>query len=323
MSRRARALGAFGIALGLFGVAAPSLAQEAEATESNRLAAQDAHRHALELFDHGRHAEALAEFKRAYRLAPSFRILYNIGLSEAALGDSQAAVEAFSSYLHEGGERVAADRQKQVEAEITRLSKLLGWLNIDVDETGAEITLDGALLGRGPASRQLRLNTGRHTVAVRSADGTLKTQSVTLAAGEEQRLRFEAQTSTPTAGSPAAASAATASNATAPRSAHAVPWVAWGVTGVLGASAAVSGVLALSAHADEHDAQVRRGVTHEELQAARDKVEARALATDILLAGTVVAAGVSTYLTFRSRRSQEGETSLLLTPGWVTLRRSF
>ncbi|HXK18580.1 MAG TPA: hypothetical protein VNG33_12295 [Polyangiaceae bacterium] len=322
MSRRRRTLAVLGVALGLSGVARSAAAQEPAVTESKRLAAQDAHRHALELFDQGRHVEALAEFKRAYGLSPSFRILYNIGLSQAALGDAPAAIDAFSGYLREGGERVVPERRQQVEAEIARLSKLLGWLSIDVDEAGAELTLDGTLLGKGPLSQRLRLGTGQHTASVRSPDGTLKTQSVRLAAGDEQRLRFQALPSTAADSSLATSPRGRPSDA-APKSEREVPWALWGVTGVLGAASGVTGILALSAHADEQDARVRRGVTHEELQAARDKVASRALATDILLAGTVLAAGVSTYLTLRPSHPESGQTSLLVLPGALLLRRSF
>jgi hypothetical protein len=155
---------------------------------------------------------------------------------------------------------------------------------------------------------------------VRSADGTLKTQSVTLSAGTEQRLRFEAETSTPqshdadTAPSGAPASAKTQ---------RTVPWIAWGVTGALGASAAVTGVLALGARADERDVQTRQGVKREALLAARDKVQNLALATDILLAGTLLGAGVSAYFTFRPADPKKSETSLVFAPGSVTLTHSF
>jgi hypothetical protein len=158
---------------------------------------------------------------------------------------------------------------------------------------------------------------------VRSVDGTLKTQSVTLAAGEEQRLRFQAQATTLPASSTAARPAAPPIATALPPPQREVPWIAWSVTGVLGASAAVSGLLALSAHSDEKAAHVRQGVTHEDLQAARDKVENRALATDILLAGTIVSAGVSTYLTFRTGSARESQTALLVTPSSLTLRHDF
>jgi hypothetical protein len=47
-------------------------------------------------------------------VAPSFRILYNVGLSQAALGDSLAAVDAFSTCLRDGGERIPAQLRAQV-----------------------------------------------------------------------------------------------------------------------------------------------------------------------------------------------------------------
>jgi hypothetical protein len=308
------------------GVAAPAAAQTADpsASDANRAAAQDAHRRALELFDQGQHAEALAEFKRAYALAPSFRILYNVGLSQAALGDASAAVAAFTGYLREGGERIPAPRRAQVEAEIARLSRQLATLDIQVEEPNAEVSVDSQPLERGPISRQLRLGAGRHVVAVRSADGTLKTQSVTLAAGAEQSLRFQAPSAT-TPQSPQTSGTAPPVEP-GPGARRSFPWIAWGVTGALGATAAVTGVLALGAHADQRDAKATQGVTPETLSAAHDKVQNFALATDILLVSTALSAGVSVYLTFQPTRSVEPETSqtsLLFGPGHVSLRHTF
>lgn len=301
---------------------APALAQPAPATDQQRTRAQEAHRHALELFDRGRHAEALVEFKRAYGLSPSFRILYNVGLCQAALGDSVAAVEAFSGYLREGGERIASARRAQVDAEIARLSKELAWLKIDVEERAAEVTVDGASLGQGPFSREVRLNRGRHTVSVRSADGTVKTQSITLEANGAPHLRFDAQRSGVPGSAPVAQGGVAATPAAEPPTRQAA-WIAWGVTGALGISAAVTGVVAVRAHGDERDVQAKQGVNPDELLAARDKVQSFALATDILLVGTALAAGVSIYLTFRSESPRESQTALLLAPGSVALRRSF
>ena len=315
---------AFALAAGLWALPRPAFAQQAPVADESHGAAQDAHRHALELFDRGHFAEALAEFKRAYALSPSFRILYNMGLSDVALGDALGAVEAFSNYLREGGERIPAQRRASVEAEIARLSKQLGWLTIDADEPGAEVTIDGALLGQTPISHRLRLNAGRHTVAVRSADGTLKTQTVTLVMGEEQRLRFQGRSSASAQSTSAAAIESTSGATPVAGKRPEVPWIAWGVTGVLGASAAVTGLLALGAHSDEREVQAREGVTHQDLAAARSKVENFALASDILLAGTAVAAGVSLYFTLRpSPSAAESQTSLLVGPGSVSFRRSF
>jgi hypothetical protein len=299
-------------------VAAPARAQaQGEAAPAEHTAAQDAHRRALELFDRGRYAEALTEFQRAYALAPSFRIQYNIGLCHAALGDAAHAVEAFDSYLHEGAERIPGPRRTQVESEVTRLSKQLASLQLEVEETGSDVTLDGAPLGTGPLSRQLRLNQGKHTVSVRSPDGTLKTQTVQLAGGQEQRLHFDAAHTPSTPAVPPRAAD------TPPPQSRPVPWLAWGISGALGAATAVTGVLALSARGDERDAKARQGVTHDELVNARDKVSSLALATDVLLAGTAVAAGVSLYLTLKPEGSHEPTTALVVGPRSLQLRGRF
>jgi hypothetical protein len=164
----------------------------------------------------------------------------------------------------------------------------------------------------------------QHAVSVRSLDGALKTQTLTLARGEHQRLHFQSATASraPVAASPeprpASAQATERSSTRAP-----VPWLAWGITGALGISAGVTGVVALGAHADQQDLKARAGVTPEQLTGARDKVTNWALATDVLLAGTAVAAGVSLYLTLRAPDEAGHDTALSVGPSGLTLRQRF
>lgn len=301
-------------ALSLWGAPSVALAQESTVSEAGRGAAQQAYRRAVQLFDQGRHAEALAEFQRANSLAPSFRIQYNVGLCQVALGDSLAAVDAFSAYLREGGEKLPPDRRAQVESEIARLTQQLASLELTVRDAGAEVMLDDERLGNGPLERRLRVNAGAHRVTVRGADGSVRTRSVTLAAGAEERLRFEAL-------APTEAASFAPAPAAPPR--REVPWLAWGITGALGAATAVTGVLALGAHGDESDAQRRQGVTRPELDDARSKVEALSLATDVLLACTALSAGTALYLTLRPARAAEPQTALRVGPGFVSWQRSF
>ena len=314
--------GALLVAAGLLVVPRSAEAQGAEPSAADRSAAQEAYRHAVESFDANRHAEALIDFKRAYALAPAFRILYNIGLCQAALGDSLAAVEAFSGYLRQGGARIESPRRAQIDAEIARLSKQLAWLTLEVVEPGAELSVDGAVVGIGPLTRELRLNAGRHGIEVRSADGTLKTQSVTLGAGSEQRLRFEAHGVSASASSASPDSGSPASSTPAAQRRE-VPWLAWGVTGALGVSTAITGVVALRAHGDEEDLQAKQGVSRQDLLGARDKVKNFALATDVLLACTLVATGVSLYLTLKPSASEQPSTALVVGPAQLSLRGRF
>jgi hypothetical protein len=318
------ALAALSLSLSLSPSAARAADRAGAATEANQGAARAAYEHALELFDEGQHAAALAEFRRAYALAPSFRILVNVGLALVALADPSSAVEAFTQYLQDGAEKIPAERRQQVQAELTRLSSQLALLDIDVEQAGAELSVDGELLGRGPISRQLRLNPGRHTASVRSPDGTLRTQSVSIGRGQEQHLRFSGSDAAGAPPAPTPQSPAGAPPASKPHEPRPVaPYIAWGATGALGVAAGVTGVLALGAHADQRDLKLRRGVSHADLAAAADRVQTRALASDLLFGATALMAGVSLYLTLRPTTESDSVATLTVSPGNVRLTHAF
>src|SRR5689334_21096548 len=98
---RTRALAA-ALVLGVFLRGAVAHADDAPAAAADR-----SFRHGVTLFDQKDFPSALAEFERAYALAPEYRVLYNIGLVRFQLGDHAGAYEAFRRYLADGGELVA------------------------------------------------------------------------------------------------------------------------------------------------------------------------------------------------------------------------
>jgi len=54
---------------------------------------------ATQLYDENNFRGALVELQRAYELAPSYKILFNIGQVEMELQDYAAALQAYSRYL--------------------------------------------------------------------------------------------------------------------------------------------------------------------------------------------------------------------------------
>ena len=89
---------------------APALAQDAaepapEASEQ-RKEVEARYKRALELFNDGSYDAARLELKRAYELAPTYRILYNIALVNVELNDYAGALDAFERYLSEGSPRL-------------------------------------------------------------------------------------------------------------------------------------------------------------------------------------------------------------------------
>jgi hypothetical protein len=166
----------------------------------------------LDLFDEGRYDAALAEFRRAYEIAPSYRILYNLGRVYAETGDSVRSVDALERYFAEGGAAIDRRRRAEVEALLAEQRARVAqvWVRTNVDD--AEIAIDGVLvLGadgapiRTPLTEPIRVTSGRHRIAARAPaheaaerpvelpGGVVETVSIDLLplASEEGRVHFE------------------------------------------------------------------------------------------------------------------------------------
>ena len=63
------------------------------------------------MFEESNFTGALAEFRRAHAIAPSYRLLYNIGQVCYLLRDYPCALDSFSRYLSQGGAEIPAGAQ--------------------------------------------------------------------------------------------------------------------------------------------------------------------------------------------------------------------
>src|SRR5687768_14883146 len=75
----------------------------------------------VELYREGSFDAALAEFNKAYQLAPNYRVLYNLAQVQTERHDYIAAVKMMEKYLEEGGGDIAPERKDQVTKEIATL----------------------------------------------------------------------------------------------------------------------------------------------------------------------------------------------------------
>jgi hypothetical protein len=288
-----------------------------QADESPLTEARQRYQHALTLFEKGEHRAALAEFEQAYRLAPSFRIHYNIALVNMALDDSAGAIQAFERYLQEGGANVSKERSEEVAHQVSRLSRRAASLTLDVAEPNAQVFVDSTEVGKSPLWRRVWVNPGHYSASVRRQDGHLETRDVDVGGGDERILSFAPSSIKPP--ETPASQQATAIDAPANRP-HG--WIPFAITGALGATTIATGTIALVERANERAIQQRQGVSAGELRDARSTVEQWALATDLLLGATAVAAGVSIYLALRPTTRRHG-ASLLVSPRGLSLRCNF
>ncbi len=133
---------------------------------------------------HYRHAEiadALADFRTAYGIFPSPKLLFNIGQCSRDLGRPVEAIAAFEQFLAEvpdesGG--MVAEARRSVE----ELSMEVGKLLIECPVSGAQIELDGKNIGAAPIKSLVRVTPGYHQLtAVREGSSPVMRETHVLA----------------------------------------------------------------------------------------------------------------------------------------------
>jgi hypothetical protein len=281
--------------------AVPPKSDSADPTERARVH----YERGLQLFNEENYDAALFEFDRAYELAPSYKILYNMGRIQRQQNNYAAAMRSYTRYLHEGGGNVPADRRKEVETEIGVLKPRVANIKVTVNVDGADVyaddipvctaTIESSCVGKSPLQAPIIVNGGRHKITATKKGYAPATSLVSVVGSDEIDVKLDLVSYD--------RPVAPAKN----------PWVVptiigWGVTGAGLATAIITGVMAGNAKDDQAAAVERFGATRAELDEAKDKTNTLGTVTDGVLIGTGVLAVVSTYLTIKAIR-WKGEAS--------------
>jgi hypothetical protein len=240
---------------------APASPQPPPATSEDAKTAAHAH------FDRGlaasndqRFGDAAVEFEKAYELFPDFHVLYNIGKVRVALGRSAEAVEAFEAYLAKGGGEVVGERQQEVRDAIATQMSHVATLTIRTSPNGAEIRVDGRLLGLSPFPAPLRLTEGKHTVEAILPGRPVQLRELELPGASALDVALDFPVAAPLAPAPPAAPpaaalvGATPGTREPPRHARAIGYA---VAGVGLAATVVGGLLAYKGATDANAARAR------------------------------------------------------------------
>lgn len=151
------------------------------AAQSQDDAYAEAIRGALQEFSEGRFQEARALFRRAHELQPSARTWRGIALASFELQDYTTARRAIQKALSSDVNPLTPAMKEEAEALLQKTSLFLAVLELDVQQTGALVKIDGteplreddrifadagerliqiSLPGYLPFERRLRLNAG-------------------------------------------------------------------------------------------------------------------------------------------------------------------
>lgn len=289
--------------LALACLAAGSHALAAEPSAEDIARARPVYTQALELYNDGAFDAALVEFEKAYAIAPSYRLLYNIALVNAQLNDFAQALRAYRRYLEEGGKKVDAKRRAEVEREIKKLESRVAEITLSVSVDGAEVSVDDLPVGTSPLGGPLLVNSGRRKLSAAKAGHTPVSRVLVVSGGTTSELSLELRptASPPSGDGPKPSPSDPARGAPRPEEGptRPVPWVWWGVTGALAAGTATFGLLTLSAQSDL-DAKRESPAKKSELDDAATKTRTLAVVTDVTLVATLAVGGYALYQTFFS-----------------------
>ncbi|MBL8611336.1 MAG: PEGA domain-containing protein [Myxococcales bacterium] len=271
----------------------------------------------VELYQEGDFRGALAEFRRAYELVPSWRISYNIAQACAEVQDYACALQSFDQYLAQGGAELAPERRAQVEADVKKLRARIAKVTVRANRADAEIFVDEASFGRTPLRGPALVGAGKRRISATLPSGQTVAKVIEVAGGDavEVSLVFpDAQPSAP----PKPAPLRTEAPSRAPI------YVGLVATGALAAGATVTGVMSLGAKKDLDRELDRLPGSPDGIDDARSRARTFALVTDILGGAAVVAAGVTVVLVLtRPSSGEKAAVSIDLGPGSAGVRGRF
>jgi tetratricopeptide (TPR) repeat protein len=276
--------------------------------------------HGVEMYRAGAYDAALAAFTRAYELAPTYRILYNLAQVQAQRQDYVQALELFGRYLREGtaapaGANLPESRVAEVETEMTELKHRVAELRVETNVEGAILVVNESRVSKLPLATPLWLNAGIHRMRVEKPGHLPVTKIVTVAGGETPLVSFELERETfpidlnalpPPRGL----------HGSAPRDVAPAPLMSTAVgvglvsTGILAATTAVCAVMTYrqSGALDRELSHYPEGL--DEIESARSRLRTLAVLTNVFALASVAAAGVTTYFHLSTPRREPRKTEL-------------
>lgn len=120
-------------------------------------------------------AEALEAFRRAYRTRPHPSVLVNIANCYLALGDPRQAITYFERFLSDPTNSASGAQRAEIERALLSARQQIASVTILAQPPGAEVFVDGDLVGTAPLRRPVELGPGPHVLEAR-ATGTATQQ---------------------------------------------------------------------------------------------------------------------------------------------------
>ena len=268
--------------------------------------ARTRYQRALDLYNDKNYEAARIEFQRAYQLAPSYKILYNIGVCDAARNDYVAASTSLEAYLAQGKDEIPPDRRTEVTALLNDLRPRIGHLTITSSVPGAAVSVDDVPVGVTPLPGPIAVNPGRRRVSVSKYGWFPQTKSVVVAGSERPQVEVNL-VHVPVA-----------------QNTNLLPYAMLGGTALLAIGAGVTGYFAIKASNDQKNDLNTLGISETQLESNRTKMRDLAVVADSLTGAAVAVGGIALYLMLTNTHKEAPVTTQVgIGLGSLALRGSF
>lgn len=134
---------------------------------------------------------ALVEFKRAYNLAPTWQVLFNIGQSYFQIRNYAKALVTLSRFVDEGNDRIPEARRAMVETERADLANRVGHAKITSNRAGAVVTIDDEEVGVTPLREPALVSVGLRKVKAMVPGLSPVEEEVSVSAGDTVDVHFD------------------------------------------------------------------------------------------------------------------------------------
>ncbi|HEY0251204.1 MAG TPA: PEGA domain-containing protein [Kofleriaceae bacterium] len=142
------------------------------------------------LYGEQKFSEALAEFERAYEIAPAPIVLYNIAACHRELSHYAEAVKYYRRFLDEGQDKAPADRIVAAKSELDGILQRIARVSVNAPD-GAEVIVDGQSIGKMPLDMPLIVAPGEHKVVVHLEGKQDGDKNLRVASGDEVEVKIK------------------------------------------------------------------------------------------------------------------------------------
>ncbi len=315
---------AYSVAIGMVYLFAPvvATAQQPVAQDSASAVAAARFQQGVELYREGSYEGALAEFRKAYQITPSYRVLYNIAQTQYVLHDFVGAYKSLRQYVAAGGADIPADRRAQVDDMSAKLAERIAHLEISTNVAGADIRVDDVSVGHSPLSEAIPVNVGARKVSATKAGLSEAVRVVTVAGKETVKVDLHMEESQGLASHrtqlPPTGSVIEKSAAPPARPSHLGLVVSLSTTAALAVGTGVFGYLALRAQSDFKNQLNVYPNTRDQVESARTKSKNYGYIADSFGAATILSGGAALYFALTSGgSSQPAKSGKATVVGWA------